>query len=325
MAEPAVITVVIPTYDGRDLLRACLDSLRAQTAGGFVVLVVDDASSDGTAAMLASDYPEVRCIRREINGGFARAANDGIRAVRTEWAFLLNNDMTLDPDAMARLHAAARQGDAHLLAPLVLWRDDPGRVYSAGDRILPGGRPEAIGHGDPRATMTPPERIFGVSGGAAMLHCDMLRETGPFDETFDAYFEDADLCFRARLAGYEARLVPEAVAYHVGSGSLGGRHAWRARQCARNHALLLVKNYPRDALDRLGFLILREHLHQLRRVFGVTRSESGTASAVWACVATWAGIAVRLRHAFRERRRIQRRRRLSTGALLDLLEWRGHG
>jgi hypothetical protein len=322
MAEPAQVTVVIPTFNGKALLRECLDSLRAQTTAGFAVVVSDDASTDGTADMLAADYPEVHCIRRDSNGGFACAANDGLRAVTTPWAFLLNNDMTLESDAVARLRAAAGVGDANLLAPLVLWRGDRGRVYAGGDRVLPGGRPEAIGHGALRTGWTPPVWVFGVSGGAAMLSREALDAVGLFDERFGAYFEDADLCFRARLAGYRARLVPEAVAYHVGSGSLGGRHAWRARQCARNHALLVTKNYPAGVLFRLGLRVLREHLHQMRRVFAVTRSESGAWKALGAAGNTWAGIACRLPHALRERRRIQAARAVSAA---DVVRWLKRG
>ena len=118
-----------------------------------------------------------------------------------------------------------------------------------------------------------------------------VRVVGYFDESFVAYFEDADLCMRARAAGFEAACVPEAVAYHVGSASLAGNTLWRTRQCHRNHALLVLKNYPPRRLIAEAPWIVRERLHQSWRLFTACRAELGTTYAVREWVAATLAVA----------------------------------
>ncbi len=222
------ISVIIPTWNRRQLLAACLDSLAAQTFRDFEIIVVDDGSTDGTAAYLADAYPHVRVVSLARNSGFATAINAGIRQAQSDWLFLLNNDMTLEPSCMELLADAASQDLASLIAPLVLCQDQPQLIYGAGDRQYVSGRPEAIGHGQPVDTFVHPRRIFGVSAGAALYDRSVFERIGLFDESFGAYFEDSDLNFRAKLAGFRACVVPEARAYHLGSASLNARHLWRA-------------------------------------------------------------------------------------------------
>jgi hypothetical protein len=275
----AAVTVIVPVYNRADLLRDCLESLRRQSYTPLRVIVVDDASQEDIAACAAAAYPDAELVRRDVNGGFARAANDGLRRVDTPLAFLLNSDMTLEPDCLERLVEGMSDSRAAMTCPLVLFRDDPDTIYSAGDTILRGGRPESIGLRQPRAGFEVNRRPFGVSAGAALYSREVFDTIGLFDEKFVAYFEDADLCMRARAAGFQAACVPEAVAYHVGSASLFGNTAWRTRQCYRNHALLVLKNYPLRRLLLESPWILRERIHQTRRLLAAYRTEWGLVRA----------------------------------------------
>lgn len=280
------LTVIVPTYNRRDLLGDCLASLAAQTYRGFHVLVVDDASPGDHVRELVESYPGCETFRRAENGGFARAANDGIRHAATPFIMLLNDDMTLEPDALGRLMAEMKDAGAAMACPLVLFRDDPETIYSAGDTILEGGRPVSLGFREPRKDYEIDRRPFGVSAGAAVYSREVFAAVGLFDQRFEAYFEDADLCMRARKAGFEAVCVPDAVAYHVGSASLEGRTAWRTRQCYRNHLLLVLKNYTARDFVRQGPAILRERLHQTRMLLSACRAEAGLAAATAAWMRT---------------------------------------
>lgn len=276
----ASLTVVIPTYNRTDLLAECLASLAAQTLRDVDVIVVDDASPEDVAGCVTHAYPSARVIRRSENGRFARAANHGIRATDTEYIMLLNDDMTLAPNCIDLLMKTLQKRNAAMACPLVLFRDQPDTIYSAGDRLTRGGRPESIGFRQHREEFAFDRNPWGVSAGAAIYKRELFDSIGYFDETFVAYFEDADLCMRARHAGVSAVCVPEAVAYHVGSASQMGSTAWRTRQCYRNHALLVAKNWTASERIARAPWILAERVHQTRRVIGVHRAERGLAHAL---------------------------------------------
>ena len=313
------ITIVIPTWNRKDLLADCLASIRAQTFDAYHVIVVDDGSTDKTADYVAAEFPEVQLIHLPANKGFCVAANAGIREADTEFVLLLNNDMTLDLGFLDALVAASEASDAALFAPLVLWRDQPEVVYSAGDRQRVNGRPESIGFRQLLAEFEPPPEIFGISAGAGLYRREVFEQLGLLDEQFGAYFEDSDLSFRARLAGYRAEFVREAVAYHVGSASLEGRTWWRARQCCRNHALLVIKNMPARLLLRHAPEILCERLHQIRSFVSAARGEFGLAKALIMLLQLWGSLFTALPHALKERAKIQRRRTLDIEALDAIL------
>lgn len=274
------VSVVIPTYNRRDLIERCLESLSKQTEPELDVIVVDDGSTDGTAAWLAEEHPGVRVEVMPENRGFAAATNAGIRAASGDWILLLNNDVTLEAECIARMRAAAEQAGADIVAAMILWDDDRGRIYSAGDRMRKDGRPEPIGFRAHREAFALPESIFGATAACGLFRREIFDRVGLLDETFGAYFEDSDLCFRARLAGFRAVLAPDAVAYHIGSASQGGRTWWRSAQCCRNHALLLEKNMPDALREKHAALIAAERRHQWRRLWSSARAELGTLSAL---------------------------------------------
>ncbi len=317
------LSVIIPTWNNKELLTACLDSLRAQTFQQFEAIVVDDGSTDGTKQALARRHPWATVVDLSENKGFCVAANAGVRRASAPLILLLNNDVTLEPSCLARLVEAAGRSAAALFSPLILWRDESERVYGAGDRQRANGRPESIGHGRDRADFTPPQAIFGVSACAGLYRRKVFDKVGLFDERFVAYFEDSDLSFRARLAGFTAELVPDALAYHVGSASIATRTWWRTRQCYRNHALLVLKNMPRRLLLRHAAAILAERWHQTRRLFSAARNEFGALRATVMLLTAWLSVIGCLPHVWKQRRRIQRSSALKPAELEKLLTKKG--
>ena len=130
------LTIIVPTYNRCDLLCECLASLSDQDCPKFQVLVVDDGSDEDVEGLVAERFPEAKVLRLNENAGFAVAVNAGLRAVESEFVMLLNNDMTLEPDCVSKLLKCVEDGPAEMVAPLVLWKDDPETVFSAGDRFL---------------------------------------------------------------------------------------------------------------------------------------------------------------------------------------------
>jgi len=300
------VSVVIPSWNGKDLLSDCLASLDRQSFRDFETIVVDDGSTDGTVESVRQHYPSAQVIVFPSNRGFCHAVNAGIEAARGDLILLLNNDMTLDARFFENLVRAADSSSSALFAPLILWRDEPRTIYAAGDLQRANGRPESFGFRCPLDGFRLPERIFGITAGAGLYRREVFERIGLFDPAFKIYFSDSDMSFRARLAGFGAELVSAAIAYHVGSASLAGRTLPRTRQCYINHVMLLVKNMPFSLALRHAPAIVFERLHQARRLLSAARSEGGSVYAFRQLLSAWIAMLTLLPHAFNERRRIQK-------------------
>lgn len=319
MSDTPHVSIIIPTWNQCDLLVTCIASLQNQTYTSFEIVVVDDCGTDDTAAVLARDFPEVRVVRRETNGGFAKAVNAGLAQAIGALLFILNNDMVLEPDCLALLMDAAEDDTAAMVGPLIMAHDDHGEIYSAGDRIRANGRPESIGFRERIDAFDFSEPVFGITAGALLCKREVFDSIGLFDERFTAYFEDADLNFRARLAGFNCVLVREAIIYHHGAASIQDRLWWRTRQCYRNHVFLVIKNMPLSLLFRYGIAISVERMRGVAHTFSAVRCNRGAFSACVEVMRVRWEIFLLLPYLLRERHRIQRGRKLSAKAVEALL------
>jgi GT2 family glycosyltransferase len=246
-------TVVVPNWNTRRFLGPCLRSLREQLFRDFETVVVDSGSEDGSVEFVRREFPEVRVIELGENLGFSAAANAGIRASRSEYVVLLNSDTEQDSDWLAALVRAAEAcPEAGLFASKLVDFRERHVLDGAGDALRRSGLPYRLGHGETdRGQFDRPAFVFGACAAAALYRRSMLEEIGLFDEAFFAYCEDGDLSFRAQLAGYRCLYVPDAVVYHAGSASTGGkRSATATRLGTRNGINLLVKNLPAPLLWR---------------------------------------------------------------------------
>ena len=249
------VDILIPTFDGAALLTACLDSLRQQTYHDFAVTVIDDGSTDGTAALLATDYPEVRVLRRERNGGLVAACNAGIAATAAELICLLNNDTEAEEGWLAALVAALDDTpEAASAASKMLLFAQRDRLHSAGDGFTLTGLP--VNHGVWQQDTGQYDRRhepFGPCAGAALyrrtaLHAITPDAAGPLDPDLYMYCEDVDLNWRLQLGGYRCVFAPDARIYHHLSATGGGPFA--SYWVGRNLLLVLVKNVPPTLLRR---------------------------------------------------------------------------
>lgn len=237
-------TIIIPNYNGLSFMEPCFESLKEQTVRDFKVLVVDNGSTDGSVEWLKEH--RIPSIFLKENTGFSGAVNTGIRAADTPYVLLLNNDTRVEPGFVAAMERAMDQSPKifsvssrmiQMYHPELL--DDAGDMYS----ILGWAYQRGVGRSSELYQKSC--RIFSACAGAAIYRRAVFHEIGLFDEQHFAYLEDIDVGWRAKLYGYDNVYCPDAVVYHVGSGTSGSRYnSFKVRLAARNCIYLNYKNMP---------------------------------------------------------------------------------
>jgi hypothetical protein len=240
------ISVVIPTFNGSRYIPDCLNSLEQQLRKPDEIILVDDGSTDGTASVVASSYPKVRQIRLESNRGFAAAANEGIRHARGDYIALLNNDTRAAPQWLSELKRTLDENPSvGSCSSKMLFADRPNVINSIGIGFTRAGTAFDVGYGKKDGDEFSRSRpTFGACAGAAMYRRKLFDDIGLFDEDLFMWYEDADISFRAQLAGYRCLYVPTAVVYHVGGGTAPPNNKAHIYYCSRNQILVLAKNLP---------------------------------------------------------------------------------
>jgi GT2 family glycosyltransferase len=230
MGTPPEVSVIIVSYNTRELLRECIESILCEQGDGLgvEVIVVDNASADGSAAMVAERFPQVRLIANPDNRGFGAACNQGLEVAQGRYALILNADIRAQPGALQRL---VEFMDAH-----------PDAAICGGQLRYPDGRIQPSCARDLTlwwvfceqsmlAKLFPRTRLFGgywrthwdlrttIETEQVMGACMMLRRPFPrFDEDYFLYCEDTDLCYRVRQAGGKIYYVHDAVfVHHLGA------------------------------------------------------------------------------------------------------------
>lgn len=253
---------MIVNWNRRDLLREALEGVRGQDypAARVEVIVVDNGSSDGSAAMVAGEFPEVILLPNRENRGFCAANNQGIGAASPDsrWLALLNNDAV--PEA-GWLSALVEVGEAHagagMVASKILVHENPSRIDKVGHLIYLDGQNRGRGTGQAdRGQFDQVEEILWPDGCAALYRRGMLEEIGGFDEDLFAYGDDADLGFRARVAGWRCWSAPRAVVRHHRGSTLGLQSSRRIELIERNRVLLAAKLFPWSLLWLNGIFYL---------------------------------------------------------------------
>lgn len=282
------MTVVIPALHRPDLTRRCLDSLQNQTISPDdleVVVVENEARPD---AILPDPLPRnVRRIELPENYGTTGSINRGVAASRSEYILLLNNDVELAPNFLVRLISTIEEHEAYgFVTGKLLSARDRARLDGAGDALLVGGGAFRLGHGDVDTGQFDQRReVLAGCGAATLFRRAAFEQAGGLDEDFFAYVDDVDLCLRAHLMGYRGVYVPDAVAYHLGSATLGNSlHPRVVQWMTRNQLLLIFKDYPLLVLIRLLPRILifqglwlalmlrrRRFLSYIKGIFGFLR------------------------------------------------------
>ena len=330
------VTVVVVTWEQRDLVLACLESLARQTVA-HRVLVVDNASTDGTAERVAEHFPHARILRQTSNLGFAGGVSAALDVVETRFVALLNNDAQADPRWLeASLAALAEPSVVAVTAKLLLAErgasaepgsrqaaavDDPtlnaaavnaATINNAGVVLLGSGYGADRGLGSPDdERFASPVEVFGFSGGAVVMRTLAVKAVGGFDADYFMYYEDTDLSWRLRLAGWHIVYAPDAVVHHLHAASSDSQSEMFAFHNERNRLLTLLRDAPLGfAASRIARFALTTASLAGKRLIGravpddqVFRSDLRL--RVLAAVLSWLPVTLR------NRRRVPTRRRRS--------------
>lgn len=255
-----LVSVVIPNYNGKHLLDDCLGSLLSQTHPKVEIVVVDNASSDGSVEYVRDTYPTVRTLRNRENLGFGAAVNQGIRATSGELVFVLNNDTEVDAHCIESLvEVAQTDPTVGMCATKILDFRRRNVIDVAGIVIYPDCSSRGRGRLEVDVGQySKVEEVFGPSGAAGLYRRSMLDDVGLFDADYFMYCEDTDLAFRARLAGWRCLYAPDAVVYHLYSATAGKYSPLKAFLVERNRIWMSAKVLPWSALvASLGFTLVR--------------------------------------------------------------------
>lgn len=253
------IFVVIPNYNGADMLAKAVDSVLEQSITDIKVLIVDNGSTDESRAII-KDYEakdkRVEGILLDKNYGYTGGVNSGLtRAIKegVEFVAPFNNDAVAHKDWLKYLVEFLKTHEDFGAAACKLIHDTNNTFDSTADLYTVWGLPYPRGRDEPVSDRYDSKtEIFGASGGASLYRTSMLADIGTFDQDFFAYYEDIDLSFRAQMAGYKVGFVPKSIVYHgIGKTSSKMRSGFLTYQFMKNTALVVIKDVPAKLLFRV--------------------------------------------------------------------------
>ena len=311
------VAVVILNWNGIDDTLACLDSLLSQTYKDFHLVVVDNGSKDNSKELLDkyqnahSDMVDV--IYSPTNFGFAGGVNTGIEwALNDDYEYiaLFNNDAVADREWLARLAREANKKSVGIATGLLL-HEDGRTVDSTGEFFSKWGLAFPRNRGDDASKAPVAGEVFGATGGATLYKTALFKDIGLFDEDFFAYYEDADISFRAQLAGWKVVYTPAAIAYHKQGATSSKIPGFTIYQTFKNLPLLFIKNVPRTLLLSVG---VRFYLAYWLILLNAIAKGNSTAALKGA----WASFILGFKK-LAERRQIQKHKKVSAAYIKSIL------
>lgn len=251
MAGIPLVYIIVLNWNGKDDTLECLRSIRHISYTNYKIILVDNASGDGTVDSVRSEFPDVQIIVNASNLRYAGGNNVGIRSALAQGAqyiLLLNNDTTVDPHFLTELtEAMNRESTAGMAGPKIYYYDDPKRIWFAGGKIdwwrgwfsHVGIREIDRGQHD-----TVRETDF-ITGCCLMVRREVIEKVGMLDEAYYIYGEDADWCIRAVYAGYKLLYVPKGKIWHKLSVASGGHLSWFKNWNKLKSQLRLMARYAK--------------------------------------------------------------------------------
>lgn len=318
--EPApLVSVVVVNYNGLEHLDDLFGSLADQSYPNIEIVMVDNASTDGSVDHVRRFWPEVKVVAQYRNTGFAAGNNAGIAAAAGDYLFLVNNDTKVDRHCVAALvDSSFKHPKAAAVAPKIKLFKLPGFINAVGNSVRPKGwgSDNFIGHVD-HGQFGKVEEVFSACFGAVLICREAIESVGLLDGAYLFYYEDCDWSYRARLQGYKIYFNPDAVVYHKFNATMntlskefkfslivGNRLRFALKNLALRPALAFSRNYLKE--DILHFLWALIH---------------GRARRVWTYIKGWTRLALMMPGIIRQRRKIQKKRlpAITDGELFKLL------
>jgi GT2 family glycosyltransferase len=318
-------SVIVVNWNGEQFLERCLTALMNQTVKPHEIILVDNASSDGSIDIVRR-FPSLRLLAQDQNTGFARGNNLAIEASSeaSQWIALINPDAFAEPDWLEALLVAATNHPAFdVFGSKLVNAADPTLLDGAGDAYHVSGLVWRKGHGElvPAIASDASDNVrevFSPCAAAAMYRRSALLELGGFDEDYFCYVEDVDLGFRLRLAGHRCLYVPQSVVHHVGSATTGGQHSdFSVYHGHRNLVWTFVKDMP----SFLFWLLLPLHV-LLNLATIVWFALHGQGAVIWRAKRD---ALLGLPKMWRKRQYVQRSRVVSAGEIWRVLDKRFFG
>ena len=243
---PPRVAIIIVVWNGKEDTIECLQSLSQDVYPNKEIVIVDNGSTDGSVADIGREFPGVTIIETGENLGFTGGNNVGIRHAivhGADYLYLLNNDTTVEPEALAALVAAAEANPkSGLLAPIIYEYYPPRPIWFAGSKMdLPRGAAWHDNSHVPKPT-DPPYEVPWATGCAMLISAALMQQLGGFDDRYYLSSEDVDLCVRVRQAGRSVSAVPAATIYHKGGRSGQRMSGTRHYYAVRNRLLLMRKH-----------------------------------------------------------------------------------
>jgi GT2 family glycosyltransferase len=251
MSGTPILSVIIVSWNGMRQLPECLATLLPQLPPPAEVILVDNGSTDGTAAWARASHPQIHTIELPENLGFAGGVNAGLRAARGELLLLINDDAFVEPGFVAALLDIMARPDIGAAGGVLLFAHRPDIVASAGIRLRRDWLALDLWAGQ-RADELPasPRPIMGPSGGAAIYRRALLEDIGLMEPSFFNYLEDVDLAWRALMRGWRSVVAPQARARHVYSATAGQGSPFKQRLLGRNRLRVIARCLPADLAAR---------------------------------------------------------------------------
>ncbi|HBX68697.1 MAG TPA: glycosyltransferase family 2 protein [Chloroflexi bacterium] len=247
MPQPYVITVILNTNRRTDTLEA-LASLEKNTYPNQAVIVLDNASTDGSVEAIREAFPQVEIISLTENLGYAGNNNVGIEAAidkGADWVFVLNEDTILANDCLERLvEMGESDPQIGIVGPLVYHHNEPEVIQSAGGMLGPDWQSRHLGQNEPDLGQFPhPQAVEWISGCAILVRRAVIEQVGALDARFFYYWEETEWCLRSRKAGWRILMVPQAKLWHKGVQRDYTPNPSVTYYSTRNRLLMLSKHH----------------------------------------------------------------------------------
>lgn len=254
------VSIIVVNWNGKQLLAGCLESVQKQTYTDFEIIVVDNGSTDGSCDYLKKTFPGIHLIELSENRGFTGGNNIGFSQSSGEYIVLLNNDATIQKNWLEVMVTALESDPGLGSCSSKIIIEGTERLDSAGDLFTTAFTGTKWGELQKASLFTESRTVAGPCAAAAIYRRGMLEQIGFFDEDFFLNHEDTDLNLRAWLAGWRCQFVPDAVAYHKVSASIGNLSDTSVYYFSRNSLWVWIKNAPASLMI---FLLPQRILYEL--------------------------------------------------------------
>ena len=261
------VSVIIPNFNGEELLKDCLTSLKNQSFKEFEIILVDNNSTDNSLEYIENNFPKVRIIKLNKNFGFAKSINQGVKASKAKYVVFLNNDTEVEKNWLKNLVECVDNHPEVISVNSKLLNFYNRKIIDGmGILINEVGQARSIGWQQEDSGQYEEEQyIFGATGGASLFIREDFINLGMFDENYFMYSEEVDFAFRAQFLGYKSIYYPKAVVFHKHKATAKKRPRHIEYWQFRNMTQTIIKDFPTPLLikDFRWLKIILVHLNTI--------------------------------------------------------------